>query len=196
MNLPNRLTVTRLCLVPVFIILYLCPYYTDISVPQIHFLFTDISVIQLLAFVIFLGASITDFLDGYLARKNHLVTTFGKFVDPIADKMLVNSALILLSWNNKMSVLALLVMILRDTFVDGVRLVASGSNRVLAASIYGKLKTVTQMVGICLLLLNNPIFALWDIPFANYVINVAACVLLLSGVDYFWKNRDLIMESM
>ena len=102
MNLPNRLTVTRLCLVPVFIILYLCPYYTDISVPQIHFLFTDISVIQLLAFVIFLGASITDFLDGYLARKNHLVTTFGKFVDPIADKMLVNSALILLSWNNKM----------------------------------------------------------------------------------------------
>ena len=94
MNLPNRLTVTRLCLVPVFIILYLCPYYTDISVPQIHFLFTDISVIQLLAFVIFLGASITDFLDGYLARKNHLVTTFGKFVDPIADKMLVNSALI------------------------------------------------------------------------------------------------------
>ena len=88
MNLPNRLTVTRLCLVPVFIILYLCPYYTDISVPQIHFLFTDISVIQLLAFVIFLGASITDFLDGYLARKNHLVTTFGKFVDPIADKML------------------------------------------------------------------------------------------------------------
>ena len=180
MNLPNRLTVTRLCLVPVFIILYLCPYYTDISVPQIHFLFTDISVIQLLAFVVFLGASITDFLDGYLARKNHLITTFGKFVDPIADKMLVNSALILLAWNNKMSVLALLVMILRDTFVDGVRLVASGSNRVLAASI----------------LLNNPIFALWDIPFANYVINVAACVSLLSGVDYFWKNRDLIMESM
>lgn len=196
MNLPNRLTVTRLCLVPVFIILYLCPYYTDISVPQIHFLFTDISVIQLLAFVVFLGASITDFLDGYLARKNHLITTFGKFVDPIADKMLVNSALILLAWNNKMSVLALLVMILRDTFVDGVRLVASGSNRVLAASIYGKLKTVTQMVGICLLLLNNPIFALWDIPFANYVINGAACVSLLSGVDYFWKNRDLIMESM
>ena len=178
MNLPNRLTVTRLCLVPVFIILYLCPYYTDISVPQIHFLFTDISIIQLLAFVVFLGASITDFLDGYLARKNHLITTFGKFVDPIADKMLVNSALILLAWNNKMSVLALLVMILRDTFVDGVRLVASGSNRVLAASIYGKLKTVTQMVGICLLLLNNPIFALWDIPFANYVINVAACVSL------------------
>lgn len=196
MNLPNRLTVTRLCLVPVFIILYLCPYYTDISVPQIHFLFTDISIIQLLAFVVFLGASITDFLDGYLARKNHLITTFGKFVDPIADKMLVNSALILLAWNNKMSVLALLVMILRDTFVDGVRLVASGSNRVLAASIYGKLKTVTQMVGICLLLLNNPIFALWDIPFANYVINVAAYVSLLSGVDYFWKNRDLIMESM
>ena len=185
-----------MCLVPVFIILYLCPYYTDIRVPQIHFLFTDISIIQLLAFVVFLGASITDFLDGYLARKNHLITTFGKFVDPIADKMLVNSALILLAWNNKMSVLALLVMILRDTFVDGVRLVASGSNRVLAASIYGKLKTVTQMVGICLLLLNNPIFALWDIPFANYVINVAACVSLLSGVDYFWKNSDLIMESM
>lgn len=196
MNLPNRLTVTRLCLVPVFIILYLCPYYTDISVPQIHFLFTDISIIQLLAFVVFLGASITDFLDGYLARKNHLITTFGKFVDPIADKLCVNSALILLAWNNKISVLALLVMILRDTFVDGVRLVASGSNRVLAASSYGKLKTVTQMVGICLLLLNNPIFALWDIPFANYVINVAACVSLLSGVDYFWKNRDLIMESM
>lgn len=69
MNLPNRLTVTRLCLVPVFIALYLCPYFTDISVPQIHILFTDISVIQLLAFIVFLGASLTDFLDGYLARK-------------------------------------------------------------------------------------------------------------------------------
>ena len=181
MNLPNRLTVTRLCLVPVFIALYLCPYFTDISVPQIHILFTDISVIQLLAFIVFLGASLTDFLDGYLARKNHLVTTFCKFVDPIADKMLV---------------ISLIVMLLRDTFVDGVRLVASSSNRVLAASIYGKLKTVTQMVGICLLLLNNPIFAHWDIPFANYVINIAACVSLLSGIDYFWKNRDLIMESM
>ena len=117
-------------------------------------------------------------------------------MDPIADKMLVNSALILLTWNNKMSVIALIVMLLRDTFVDGVRLVASSSNRVLAASIYGKLKTVTQMVGICLLLLNNPIFAHWDIPFANYVINIAARVSLLSGIDYFWKNRDLIMESM
>ena len=189
MNLPNRLTVTRLCLVPVFIALYLCPYFTDISVPQIHILFTDISVIQLLAFIVFLGASLTDFLDGYLARKNHLVTTFGKFVDPIADKMLVNSALILLTWNNKMSVIALIVMLLRDTFVDGVRLVASSSNRVLAASIYG-------MGGICLLLLNNPICAHWDIPFANYVMNIAACVSLLSGIDYFWKNRDLIMESM
>ena len=139
MNLPNRLTVTRLCLVPVFIALYLCPYFTDISVPQIHILFTDISVIQLLAFIVFLGASLTDFLDGYLARKNHLVTTFGKFVDPIADKMLVNSALILLTWNIKMSVIALIVMLLRDTFVDGVRLVASSSNRDLAASNYGKL---------------------------------------------------------
>lgn len=195
MNLPNRLTVTRLCLVPVFIILYLCPYMTDMNVPQLHILFTDVSVVQLLAFVVFLGASITDYLDGYIARKNHLVTTFGKFVDPIADKMLVNSALILLTWNNQMSVIALIIMILRDTFVDGVRLVASSSNRVLAASIYGKLKTVTQMTGICLLLLNNPIFSLWDIPFANYVINLAACISLLSGIDYFWKNKDLIMES-
>lgn len=195
MNLPNRLTVTRLCLVPVFIVLYLCPYFTNMNVPQLHILFTDISVIQLIAFLIFLAASITDYLDGYIARKNNLVTTFGKFVDPIADKMLVNSALILLTWNNKMSVIALIIMILRDTFVDGVRLVASSSNRVLAASIYGKLKTVTQMVGICLLLLNNPIFTLWDIPFANYVINIAACISLLSGIDYFWKNKDLIMES-
>ena len=117
---------------------------------------------------------------GYLARKNHLVTTFGKFVDPIADKMLVNSALILLTWNNKMSVIALIVMLLRDTFVDGVRLVASSSNRVLAASIYGKLKTVTQMVGICLLLLNNPIFAHWDIPFAQDVFHYYL-VLIISG---------------
>ena len=190
MNLPNRLTVTRLCLVPVFIALYLCPYFTDISVPQIHFLFTDISIIQLLAFVVFLGASITDFLDGYLARKNHLITTFGKFVDPIADKMLVNSALILLAWNNKMSVLALLVMILRDTFVDGVRLVASGSNRVLAASIYGKLKTATLMPGIAILLFGSANFIIYCIGLL--LVTLGGLFALIGGIKYFNALKQYI----
>lgn len=197
MNLPNRLTSIRLLLVPVFIMIYLFDFRCfNIDVPVYDILGTSLSLIDILAAIIFVSAAITDYFDGKLARRKNLVTTFGKFIDPIADKLLVNSALILLTYFNRMSVIALLIMILRDTFVDGIRLACVSKNVVLPASIYGKAKTMTQMIGITLLILNNPVFHYFKIPFASIVIWIAAFISALSGVDYFVKNKGYIMESM
>ena len=192
MNLPNRLTMIRLFLVPVFILVMLVPGMGN----RFGFLGTMITIKELLSFIIFAAASITDFFDGKIARSRNLVTTFGKFVDPVADKLLVNSALILLTYLGKMPVLCLLIMVGRDTIVDAVRNVAASQNVVVAASMLGKAKTMTQMIGICLLLLNNPIFAMFNIRLDMIMIILATIISAVSGIDYFMKNRSFILESM
>lgn len=192
MNLPNRLTMIRLFLVPIFILVMLVPGMGN----SFGFLGTTITIKELLSFIIFAAASITDFFDGKIARSRNLVTTFGKFVDPVADKLLVNSALILLTYLGKMPVLCLLIMVGRDTIVDAVRNVAASQNVVVAASMLGKAKTMTQMIGICLLLLNNPIFAMFNIRLDLIMIILATIISAVSGIDYFMKNRSFILESM
>lgn len=196
MNLPNKLTVIRLLLVPVFIVIYLVPEALSMHVPVYHVLGTSMSLVDILSFVIFALASITDFLDGKLARKNNLVTTFGKFVDPVADKMLVNSALILLTVDGKIPVVLLIIMVLRDTLVDAVRFLAANHNIVIAASIWGKAKTMTQMVAICLLLLNNPIFAYIGLPLDTILIYLATIFSVFSGINYLNGSKEFILESM
>ena len=197
MNLPNRLTVVRLIMVPFFIVVYLFPYkMCGIQVPVFDILWTHISLVDLIAFGVFAIASITDFLDGKIARANNLVTTFGKFVDPVADKMLVNSALILLTVDQKMPAALLIIMILRDTIVDAVRFLAASNNVVIAASICGKSKTMTQMIAICLMLLNNPIFSVCHIPVDLILMYLATAFSVFSGIDYLRGSKDFIMESM
>ena len=112
MNLPNKLTVIRLIMVPIFIAVYLIPEAMGMKLPEYHVLWTTMTSVDIIAFFVFALASITDFLDGKLARANNLVTTFGKFVDPVADKMLVNSALILLTVDGKIPVLIVMIMVL------------------------------------------------------------------------------------
>ena len=197
MNLPNKLTLARLVLVPVIIVTYLFPYtYLGIHMPAFEILSAHLTLKDVVVFLIFLVASLTDFLDGYIARRDNLVTTFGKFVDPIADKLIVNTALLLLASSSRISILVPIIMIARDTIVDAVRLVAIQNNKVIAASMLGKAKTVTQMIGIILVMLNNIVFGYFNIPMDQIMMFVATVISLVSGFEYFIKNKDFIMESM
>ncbi|UTY38979.1 CDP-alcohol phosphatidyltransferase family protein [Allocoprobacillus halotolerans] len=126
MNLPNRLTTIRLVSVPLFIIVYLIPYQSlGIEIPVFQILSTSLSLLDIVLFLIFALSALTDYLDGYIARKHHLVTTFGKFIDPIADKLIVNTALLLLASSQDIHIIIPIIMISRDTIVDAIRLVAS-----------------------------------------------------------------------
>ena len=197
MNLPNKLTTVRLVSVPLFVIIYLIPYQSlGISMPTFDILSTQLSLLDIILFVIFGLSALTDYLDGYLTRKNNLVTTFGKFIDPIADKLIVNTALLLLASSNHITIVIPIIMIARDTIVDAIRLVASQKNVVLAASLLGKAKTMTQMLAIAILLLNNVIFSAIGIPMDQIMIWLATMISVISGIDYFMKNRQYIMESM
>lgn len=197
MNLPNKLTTIRLLSVPLFIIVYLIPYQSlDIEIPVFDVLSTSLSLLDIILFLIFALSALTDYLDGYIARKQHLITTFGKFIDPIADKLIVNTTLLLLASTHAIHIIIPIIMISRDIIVDAIRLVASQKNVVLAASYLGKAKTMTQMIAICLLLLNNIVFAGLHIPMDQIMIWLATLISFVSGVDYFIKNRQYIMESI
>ena len=197
MNLPNKLTTIRLLSVPLFIIVYLIPYQSlGIEIPVFDVLSTSLSLLDIILFLIFALSALTDYLDGYIARKQHLITTFGKFIDPIADKLIVNTTLLLLASTHDIHIIIPIIMISRDIIVDAIRLVASQKNVVLSASYLGKAKTMTQMIAICLLLLNNIVFAGLHIPMDQIMIWIATLISFVSGVDYFMKNRQYILESM
>ncbi|MEG0276029.1 MAG: CDP-diacylglycerol--glycerol-3-phosphate 3-phosphatidyltransferase [Coprobacillus sp.] len=197
MNLPNKLTTIRLISVPLFVIVYLIPYQSlGIYMPTFDVLSTNVSLLNIILFVIFFFAAITDYLDGYLARKRNLVTTFGKFVDPIADKLIVNTVLLLLASSHYITILIPIIMIARDTIVDAIRLVASQRNVVLSASFLGKAKTMTQMIAIGILLLNNIIFGYFGIPMDQIMIWAATIISVISGIEYLYKNGQYITESM
>ena len=192
MNLPNKLTMVRVLLVPVVVIVMLCmnPAFCVVNST------TGLALRDLLAFLIFALASITDMLDGMIARKYHLITSFGKFADPIADKMLVNTLLILLAISGQANVVAVLLMTWRDLIVDGLRMVASSKGKVVSAGFYGKLKTVLQMIAICFLLLRNWPFAALHIPMDQILLWAACACSLFSGFIYFIQLKDYVLESM
>lgn len=201
-KLPNCITIARMIMVIFILFVLLMPWNKFFVVPLIG----NISLIYLIAFVLFVIASISDYFDGYLAREYHLVSNFGKFMDPIADKMLVNSLLIVLLVKSAHSpsqmtipLLAVIIMIARDLVVDGLRLVASERKIVLAANIFGKLKTVAQMIAISVVLLNDWPFSLiygTSFPYvATILIWVAAFFSLLSGVIYLAQNYQVLKDK-
>ena len=172
MNLPNKLTITRIILVPILILIYMFPYATfGINVPMYHILNADISLVNIVIFIIFAVASLTDYFDGQIARKSKLITTFGKFADPIADKLLINTIFLLLASDGTISIIIPIIMISRDTIVDAIRLVAANKQVVIAAKYLGKLKTVTQMIAIILLFIDK--FNFFDFTRATTDIKVA-----------------------
>jgi len=190
-NLPNAITLARIILVPVVMLFILVRF--DFGSVTIGGMSTSVS--ELIAAGVFIVAAITDGLDGYIARKRKLVTNLGKFLDPLADKLLVSAALISLVELQRLDAWVAVVIISREFAVTGLRLVAAAEGRVIAASSLGKAKTWTQIVAIVALIINNFPFRSIGFPFDTVAIWVAMAMTILSGVDYFVKNKHVIQLS-
>ena len=149
----------------------------------------------LIAGVLFIIASLTDFLDGYIARKNNLVTDFGKLLDAIADKVLVNSVLIILASQGFIHPIIPVVIIVRDSIVNSIKMIAASKGKVVAAIKSGKIKTACLMVGISLILFYNLPFELFNLRVADFLLFVAAIMSIISGIQYYNKNKHLIFED-
>ncbi|WP_434343524.1 CDP-diacylglycerol--glycerol-3-phosphate 3-phosphatidyltransferase [Mycoplasma sp. 06067-C1-B144P-99-0482-3] len=188
-NLPNILTTIRIALVPVIIILLLVNHYIN------GIVFNNFSKFAwFFSGAIFIIASLTDFLDGWIARKYNLVTNFGKFFDPIADKLLVNATLILFSSLGVLPIWMTVVLILRDTFIDFIRMILSSKGITLAAGIGGKLKTTFQMIGLSLLFfINLKVFGWVELYWQNQLVllpmYVGTFFSIYSGVIYFLSAK-------
>lgn len=174
MNLPNKLTIFRIALVPVFLIIL----YID----------SDNGATNWVAFAIFCVASATDALDGYIARKYNLITDFGKFMDPLADKLLVITAMICLIDTGEIPSWVVMIIIAREFIISGFRLVAADNGIVIAASKWGKLKTITQMTMIIVVLLNVPLFHILE----QVLIYLALVLTVVSLLDYIMKNKQVL----
>ena len=197
MNLPNKLSCFRMILVPVLVAVWIFPYAQfNIQLPEFNIGYVTLSLKNILVLFIFVVASITDFLDGYIARKNNLITSFGKFIDPIADKLLVNTVMIMFACNGMVPVVPVIVMIWRDTIVDGLRMNTASKGVVVAAGMLGKIKTVSQMITIILVLLNNLPFELMKFPMAEFMLWFSMLVSVASGISYFNQMKEHILESM
>lgn len=198
MNLANKLTIFRMILVPIMMVMPLFNIRGEIL---------GISITYIIVDVIFILASITDKLDGYIARSRNQITTFGKFLDPIADKILVIVAMLMLVANNKLPYWIPAIVIIREFAVSGYRLVAvQKDGNVIAASIWGKLKTVTQMVGIALAFLDKNSFGSFltqNLTGFDYVLNIIVTITIsvsviatvISGIDYLKGSRELFKGS-
>ena len=179
MNLPNKLTIFRVILIPFFVVFLL--------------LDPENQMFRYIADAIFIIASLTDMLDGKIARKHNLVTNFGKFMDPLADKLLVCSAMICLVETRQLPAWIVIVIISREFIISGFRLVASDNGVVIAASMWGKFKTVFQMLMIIVLIANIPL-AVFDI-IGTVLTYVALVLTVISLVDYIVKNRQVLKEQ-
>lgn len=192
MNLPNKLTLLRIILVPVVVLIYLCMSEKLVVLDAK----SGFALRDLLALIIFAVASITDMLDGQIARRYKLITSFGKFADPIADKLLVNTLMILMVYTHQAYVVCVLLMIARDLIVDGLRMTAAQHGKVVSAGMPGKVKTVLQMFALIFLLLKNWPFSYLGIPMGNILLVLATIVSIYSGFIYFMKLKKYVLESM
>ncbi len=178
MNLPNKITLFRVFMIPIFVVFMLIP-----AIPGSRYI----------AAAIFIVAALSDLLDGYLARKHNLVTNFGKFMDPLADKLLVSSALICLVELGLLPAWIVIIIIAREFIISGFRLIASDNGIVIAASWWGKVKTAVQMVMSVMLIINL------DIAFINILeqvaIYLAAALTVISLIDYMIKNKKVLKEK-
>ncbi len=191
MNLPNKITISRIFLIPLFLIVMLAPLSWgeliagEFSIPVTH----------LIGAIIFIIASCTDWVDGYYARKLNQVTNLGKFLDPLADKLLVSAALITLVELQLAPAWMVIVIVSREFAVTGLRLVLAGAGEVVAANMLGKIKTWAQIIAVSALLLHNIPFVWLNIPFDMISLWVATFFTIYSGWDYFVKNKNAFLNS-
>jgi len=196
MNTPTKLTILRIILTIVMIFMLLFPFY-QIGLDMPKFLIAGIYVKSqyIVAGIIFLIASFTDFLDGYLARKNNQVTDLGKMLDAIADKVLVNSALVILAVKGFVPAIIPVVIIFRDTVVDAIKMEAASKGKVVAAISSGKIKTASMMAGLVLTFFYNLPFEMWNIRVADFLLYFAMIMSVISMIEYFKLNRHLIIKE-
>ena len=179
MNLPNKLTCFRVVLIPFFVFFMMAPFFEGYG--------------NYIAVVIFIVASLTDLLDGKIARKYHLVTNFGKFMDPLADKLLVCSAMICLIQTGQLAAWIVIIIISREFIISGFRLIASDNGVVIAASYWGKFKTTFQMLMVIALILNLPYT--WFQALGTVLIYVSLALTIISLIDYIVKNKDVLKDQ-
>lgn len=188
MNLPNKLTVLRIFMIPIFMVVALVPFDWG----TIDILESSIEGQMLVATIVFALASYTDWVDGKIARKHNIVSNFGKFADPLADKMLVMTALIILVELELAPSWVVAIIVCRELAVTGLRLLlVEQGGTVMAAALPGKIKTVTQMFAIILLLLDNFPFAFTGIPIDQILLYTCLFFTVYSGVDYFYNARHI-----
>lgn len=186
MNIANKLTLLRIALIPVFILLLM----PALAWGEIILLGANIPLSQFIAALVFIIASFTDYLDGHLARKYNLVSSFGEFFDPMADKLLVIAAFVLLVELGRVPGWVVIVIISRELMVTGLRvLLAQHNGKVMAAALPGKIKTFSQMFAIIFFLLNDAGFVLLNVSFATLMLYVCLFFTIYSGVDYFYHAR-------
>jgi CDP-diacylglycerol--glycerol-3-phosphate 3-phosphatidyltransferase len=190
-NLANRITLARIFLVPVVMFFLLVRY----NIGTFTIGTVSMTYNELIAALVFILAASTDGLDGYIARKRKIVTNLGKFLDPLADKLLISAALISLVEMHRLEAWIAIVIISREFAVTGLRLVAAAEGQVIAASALGKLKTWVQIVAITAVMVNNFPFEIFGIPFDEAAIWAMVVITLYSGYDYFVKNRNVIQYS-
>lgn len=189
-NLANRITLARISLVPIVMFFLL----VRLNLGKFTVLGHTLVVSDLIAAMIFIIASATDGLDGYIARSRKMVTNFGKFLDPLADKLLISAVLISLVEMGRLDAWVAIVIISREFAVTGLRAVAAAGGIVIAASKWGKWKTTFQIIAVAVLVLNNFPFAILGIPFDLIMVYTMVVITVWSGIDYFVKNKHAIQE--
>lgn len=196
MNLPNKLTMTRIIMTILIIIILLFPF-DSVGIPTLKLFINQSIVIDakyFVAGVLFILASITDFLDGFIARKYNLITDLGKMLDAIADKFLVNSILIILSAQGFIHPIIPVIIVARDTVVDVIKMIVGSKHQVVAAIKSGKVKTAFLMVGIALTLFGNLPFELINIQVSDVLLIIATTLSIYSGIQYYQLNKKIIFE--
>lgn len=197
MNLPNKITISRLIIAVIMIFFAVFPW-ANVGASSILTTLgnTGFTILDLILAILFVVGSATDAIDGKIARKYNLITDFGKFFDPLADKFLVNSALIFLACYGRIPALIIILMIGRDLAVDGIRFMAASKGEVIAANIFGKLKTVFQMIIIPFVMLNgfpfNYLFKEHTYIFLDVLLSITCAMSLISGFIYLYRGRKYI----
>lgn len=197
MNLPNKITISRLIIAVIMIFFAVFPW-ANVGASSILTTLgnTGFTILDLILAILFVVGSATDAIDGKIARKYNLITNFGKFFDPLADKFLLNSALIFLACYGRIPALIIILMIGRDLAVDGIRFMAASKGEVIAANIFGKLKTVFQMVTIPFVMLNgfpfNYLFKEHTYIFLDVLLSITCAMSLISGFIYLYRGRKYI----
>ena len=197
MNLPNKITVARIALAISILLLLLIPWY-DLGIVFPTYVLQGKIVVDLkyiIAGVLFVIASLSDFLDGHIARSRNLVTDFGKVMDAIADKILVNGILIVLAYDGLISIAVPVIIITRDIIVDSCKMISGNKGKVVAASITGKIKTACMMVGITLIMFYNLPFELIGLRVADILVLVATVFSVVSGCQYYMNSKQYFSDK-